>query len=104
MAGQLGLDPPTMTLCNGCPTAELEQALENSEAVAKCFNSSISTSAIIFTMYCSTNLPLSERLKIQEKQDSFLKEMRLHHLDKGSKCKVLDPIFLYVLVPDLPKR
>ncbi|GLT68062.1 hypothetical protein SLA2020_403240 [Shorea laevis] len=76
MAGQLGLDPPTMTLCNGGATAELEQALENSEAVAQCFNCSISTSALLF----------------------------LFTSDKGSIIKVPDPIFLYVLVPDLPKR
>jgi diphthine-ammonia ligase len=104
MAGQLGLDPATMTLCNEGPSAELEQALENSEAVANVFNCSISTSAIVFTIYCSTNIPLPERLTIQEKQDSFLKQMRLLQLEKGSKCKILYPIFLYVLVPDLPKR
>jgi diphthine-ammonia ligase len=104
MAGQLGLDPPTMMLCNGGPSAELEQALGNSEAVANVFNCSVSTSAIVLTIYCSADTPLPERLKIQEKQDSFLKHMRLLQLDKGSKCKILDPIFLYVLVPDLPKR
>ncbi|KAJ6877181.1 diphthine--ammonia ligase-like isoform X1 [Populus alba x Populus x berolinensis] len=104
MAGQLGLDPPTMMLCNGGPSAELEQALGNSEAVANVFNCSVSTSAIVFTIYCSAHTPPPERLKIQEKQDSFLKQMRLLQLDKGSKCKILDPIFLYVLVPDLPKR
>uniref|UniRef100_A0A6M2E9K7 Diphthine--ammonia ligase n=1 Tax=Populus davidiana TaxID=266767 RepID=A0A6M2E9K7_9ROSI len=104
MAGQLGLDPPTMMLCNGGPSAELEQALGNSEAVANVFNCSVSTSAIVFTIYCSAHTPLPERLKIQEKQDSFLKQMKLLQLDKGSKCKILDPILLYVLVPDLPKR
>ena len=104
MAGQLGLDPPTMMLCNGGPSAELEQALGNSEAVANVFNCSVSTSAIVFTIYCSAHTPPPERLKIQEKQDSFLKQMRLLQIDKGSKCKILDPIFLYVLVPDLPKR
>lgn len=104
MAGQLGLDPPTMRLCNGGPSAELEQALVNSEAVANVFNCSISTSAIVFTIYCSAHTPLPERFKIQEKQDSFLKQTRLLHLDKGGKCKILDPIFLYLLAPDLPKR
>ncbi|XP_043815204.1 diphthine--ammonia ligase isoform X3 [Manihot esculenta] len=104
MAGQLGLDPPTMTICSGGPAAELEQALENSEAVAKCFDCSICTSAILFTIYCSKHIPLSERHKVQDKQESFLKQMRVLELDKASKCKVLDPIFLYVLVPDLPKR
>ncbi|XWS57767.1 hypothetical protein CRYUN_Cryun09bG0201500 [Craigia yunnanensis] len=104
MAGQLGLDPPTMTLSGGGPTAELEQALQNSEAIAKCFNCSISTSAILFVVYCSTNIPSDERPKIHDKLDTFVKQIKLSHLDKGSKPEVLDPIFLYVLVPDLPKR
>ncbi|KAJ8760522.1 hypothetical protein K2173_015189 [Erythroxylum novogranatense] len=103
MAGQLGLDPPTMTLCNGGPIAELEQALENSEAVAKNFGCSVSLSAIFFTIYCSTSIPLSERISIQEKQELFLKQRRLREVD-GNKCQVLDPIVLYVLVPSLPKR
>ncbi|KAL4607099.1 hypothetical protein ACB092_09G150500 [Castanea dentata] len=101
MAGQLGLDPPNMNLCKGGATAELEQALENSEAIAKSFNCSISTSSVLFVVYCSTYVPSSERHKIQ---DSYLKQMRLLQLDKGSVIQVLDPIFLYVLVPDLPKR
>ncbi|KAH7543322.1 hypothetical protein FEM48_Zijuj02G0172000 [Ziziphus jujuba var. spinosa] len=100
MAGQLGLDPPTMVLCNGGTTSELEKALENSEAVAKCFNCSISTSAMFFVIYCSTHIPSSERLQIQEKLDTFLKKVKLFHLDKAR----ISPIFLYVLVPDLPKR
>lgn len=104
MAGQLGLDPPTMTLCDGGTTSELEKALENSEAVAKCFNCSISTSAIFFVIYCSTHIPPSERLRIQEKLDALLKKMKLFHLDKPSISAALNPIFLYVLVPDLPKR
>lgn len=103
MAGQLGLDPPTMTLCDAGLTAELEQALKNSEAVAGSFNCSISTSAILFSVYCSTRIPLSERPKIEENQNSFLKHTRLLQLDSGRTCNVLDPICLYVLVPDLPK-
>ncbi|KAL9379234.1 hypothetical protein Peur_027716 [Populus x canadensis] len=59
MAGQLGLDPPTMMLCNGGPSAELEQALGNSEAVANVFNCSVSTSAIVLTIYCSADTPLA---------------------------------------------
>ncbi|XVF42306.1 hypothetical protein PTKIN_Ptkin01aG0350500 [Pterospermum kingtungense] len=104
MAGQLGLNPPIMTLSGGGPTAELEQALQNSEAIAECFNCSISTSAILFVVYCSKNIPSDDRPKIHDKLDKFLKQIKLSHLDKGSKPEVLDPIFLYVLVPDLPKR
>ncbi|CAL5419541.1 unnamed protein product [Camellia sinensis] len=104
MAGQLGLDPPTMLLCSGGPTAELELALQNSEAVAKCFHCSISTSAILFTIYCSAYIPSSDRITIQDKLNTFLKQMKLLNLRGENKTEVLDSIVLYVLVPDLPKR
>ncbi|KAG4396115.1 hypothetical protein GLYMA_19G115700v4 [Glycine max] len=104
MAGQLGLDPPTMNLCKGGPGVELEQALKNSEAVAKCFNCSITTSAIAFVIYCSKHISLLERLDIQEKQETILRQMKISHLQERTTYKALDPLFLYVLVPDLPKR
>lgn len=104
MAGQLGLDPPTMNLCSGGSTAEVEQALINSEAVAKCFNCSVSSAAVLFVIYCSSQILPSERIGIHDKMDKFLKQMRLLQENKGSLSNVLDPIFLYVLVPDLPKR
>ncbi|XP_050224488.1 diphthine--ammonia ligase isoform X2 [Mercurialis annua] len=104
MAGQLGLDPPTMTLCSGGPAAELEQALENSEAVAKCFDCSICSSTVLFTVYCSKQIPLSDRHMVKEKQESFIKKMRILELEEGNTRKALDPIYVYVLVPDLPKR
>lgn len=104
MAGQLGLDPPTMNLCSGGPEVELEQALKNSEAVAKCFNCSISTSAIVFVIYCSKNISPSERHDIQKKQETILRQMKISNLQECDTCKTLEPIFVYVLVPDLPKR
>ncbi|KOM38583.1 hypothetical protein LR48_Vigan03g196500 [Vigna angularis] len=104
MAGQLGLDPPTMNLCQGGPDVELEQALKNSEAVAKCYNCSVSTSAIVFVIYCSKRVSSSERLNIQEKQETILRQMKISHLQEADTYKELDPLFLYVLVPDLPKR
>lgn len=103
MAGQLGLDPPTMNLCSGGLLAELDQALLNSEAVAKSFNLSISLSCIMLVVYCSAAIPLSERFKIKEKVDTSLKQMKSPYLDKR-RTEMLDPIFLYVLVPNLPKR
>lgn len=103
MAGQLGLDPPTMSLCSGGPTAELEQALVNSEAVARSFNCSISTSAILFVIFCSTSTSTLDRIGMQEKQNTILNHMKLN-LDRKCASGVLNPIFLYVLVPDLPKR
>lgn len=104
MAGQLGLDPPTMSLCNGGPAAEMEQALLNSEAVAKCFKCSISTSAILFVIYCSAAVPTSELIRIQEKHDTILKKMKILYLDDGEVSAFLNPMLLYVLVPSLPKR
>ncbi|CAJ2631293.1 unnamed protein product [Trifolium pratense] len=104
MAGQLGLDPPTMNLCGGGPGVELEQALKNSEAVAKSFNRSISTSAISFVIYCSKNISLSERVDIEKKHETILRQMKIFDSQKGKKYKTLEPVFLYVLVPNLPKR
>jgi len=104
MAGQLGLDPPTMTLCNGGPAAELEQALLNSEAVAKCFNCSISTSAIAFVVYCSACLVSLNLTELQKKWEGFLEQLRDLHSAEGSGSKVPDPVLLFVLVPALPKR
>jgi diphthine-ammonia ligase len=104
MAGQLGLDPPTMNLCSGGPGVELEQALKNSEAVAKSFNCSISTSAISFVIYCSKNISLSQRIDIEKKHETILRQMKIIDSQEGKKYKTLEPVFLYVLVPNLPKR
>ncbi|XP_024968604.1 diphthine--ammonia ligase isoform X1 [Cynara cardunculus var. scolymus] len=103
MAGQLGLDPSTMSLCSGGPAAELEQSLLNSEAVAKCFNCSISTSTILFVIYCSESTSTLDRISMQEKHNAVLSKMKLLNLDQRLSG-VLDQFFLYVLVPDLPKR
>ncbi|CAH8361559.1 unnamed protein product [Eruca vesicaria subsp. sativa] len=100
MAGQLGLDPPTMNLRNEGAVAELNQALKNSEAIAETFRCSISSSAILFVIFCSARTTQSEKNQLHEKFVSFL------DLAKSSRrvSKVIDPIFLYILVPDLPKR
>ncbi|KAL1352374.1 hypothetical protein HN51_016364 [Arachis hypogaea] len=113
MAGQLGLDPPTMNLCSGGAIAELELALRhceavakcfrNSENMAKCFNCSISTTAIMFVVYCSKRVSSSERHDMQEKLETILRQMRIFQLQEQNTCKSLDPVVLYVLVPDLPK-
>jgi diphthine-ammonia ligase len=103
MAGQLGLDPPTMLLCSGGPSAELEQALENSEAVAKSFNCSISLSTILFVVYCSSSIPTSQIPSIQEKLEAILEQMKSLHLDSRNVYEVVSPLFLFVLVSDLPK-
>ncbi|CAI9115568.1 OLC1v1016495C1 [Oldenlandia corymbosa var. corymbosa] len=104
MAGQLGLDPPTMSLCTGGATSELEQALKNSQAVADCFNCSISTSTLLFVMYCSETLVTSDLISVEERAKIFLEEMKINGSDTKSSSLVVDPLFLYILVPDLPKR
>lgn len=104
MAGQLGLDPPTMLLVSGGPTSELEQALENSEAMASCFDCSISTSCILFIIYCSSSINESDRSAIERNANIFRKERKSKTLDDERLFDVVDPMFLYVLVPDLPKR
>lgn len=100
MAGQLGLDPPTMNLRNEGAIAELNQALTNSEAIAEAFRCSISSSAVLFVVFCSARTEQPERNQLHEKFVSFL------DLAKSSRrvSNVIDPIFLYILVPDLPKR
>ncbi|KAK6164415.1 hypothetical protein DH2020_001279 [Rehmannia glutinosa] len=107
MAGQLGLDPPTMLLCDEGPAFEFQQALENAEAVAKCFKCSISTSAVALIIYCSASLNSSDRAAIENQMDVCLAEMKLR-LISGSRSNmpalINGPVILYVLVPDLPKR
>ncbi|CAD5184286.1 diphthine--ammonia ligase-like isoform X1 [Musa acuminata AAA Group] len=99
MAGQLGLDPPTMTLCSGGPAIEIEQALLNSEAIANCFNSSLVSCAILLTVYCAASLTFCERTEIQHKMESFFDD----DSDSIDVKRVASPIFLYILAPALPK-
>ena len=97
MAGQLGLDPPTMKLCPGGATAELELALQNSEAVANAFSSSIYSSAIHFLVYCSAQLTSDEKVEVEQTlQNSYI--TRLDCSKTGSY-----PTVLYIFAPDLPK-
>ncbi|XP_047325929.1 diphthine--ammonia ligase [Impatiens glandulifera] len=102
MAGQLGLDPPTMSMKSGGPAVELEQALKNSEAVANYFNCSISTTTFLFVVYCSTTTTQLDRIAVQERHEFILKQMRSSSINQNVR-EVLEPVFLYILVPDLPK-
>lgn len=99
MAGQLGLDPPTMTLCSGGPAIEVEQALLNSEAIANCFNGSLASSLILLVVYCASSLRFHERKEIQHKIESFFERV----YDSTEVKRVSDPVFLYILAPALPK-
>ncbi|KAG0447856.1 hypothetical protein HPP92_028113 [Vanilla planifolia] len=98
MAGQLGLDPPTMLLHPDGPAAEMDQALLNCEAVANCFRCSVSSSAITVTVYCSS-VSSFELTEIQNRMDNFLK----HTLLNEGLRRASSPIVLYVLVTNLPK-
>ncbi|XP_010690466.1 diphthine--ammonia ligase isoform X2 [Beta vulgaris subsp. vulgaris] len=104
MAGQLGLNPPTMTLCDGGITSELEQALLNSEAIANCFRCSISTSTISFIVYCSAQTVSLNRTEVQDKWEGLLEQLKLLYSAKGSVSEVFAPILLFILAPQLPKR
>ncbi|EPS68748.1 hypothetical protein M569_06018, partial [Genlisea aurea] len=102
MAGQLGLNPATMLLSgDDGPAVELQTALENSEAVAKCFNSSISTSAVALVIYCSASLNRADLIAIENQKNAALERMKQQqHRSDGGK----NPVCLFILVPDLPKR
>lgn len=104
MAGQLGLDPPTMTLCEGGIISELEQALLNSEAIADCFRCSISSSAISFVVYCSMQTVSLNRAEVQDQWEVFLEKLKKLHSAKRSVSEVFNPNLLFVLVPQLPRR
>lgn len=100
MAGQLGLDPPTMLLHPGGPAAEMDQALLNCEAVANCFKSSLATSSISITVYCSAFISSFEMAEIQNRMEYFLKQNMTQNEGFLGAC---NPIILYVLVPNLPR-
>lgn len=97
MAGQLGLDPPTMKLCPGGPRAELELALQNIEAVANAFSCSINSSAIHVLVYCSAQLTSSEKEEVEQ----TLKSSYIPRLDCSKAGQY--PTILYIFAPDLPK-
>lgn len=104
MAGQLGLDPPTMTLCDGGIVSELEKALSNSEAVANCFHCSISSSAISFIVYCSMQSVSLNRTEVEATWEGFIEQLKDNYSANGSVSPICDPLVLFVLVPELPKR
>ncbi|KAH9329868.1 hypothetical protein KI387_001976, partial [Taxus chinensis] len=64
MAGQLGLDPPTMMLSSGGAGVQMQQALINCEAVAKAFGCNLISSLISLTVYCPIFLTSCERSEI----------------------------------------
>lgn len=104
MAGQLGLDPPTMKLCSGGAAAETKQALKNCEAVANCYNCSLAGSSILFVIYCAASLSSGDRLQVQEQLQDFLKKLSAESLHDHSLSDRQEPVYLYILASNLPKR
>ncbi|CAN6462095.1 unnamed protein product [Victoria cruziana] len=102
MAGQLGLDPPTMALCVGGATMELKQAVRNCEAVANSFDCDLVSSGILVVVYCSEAMTSSEKVQIQKEEEMLFKREKSLELEGNSQA--LNPMILYILVPNLPKE
>ena len=94
MAGQLGLDPPTMDLVSGGAGSQTKQAVHNCQAVVEAFSTSLVHSLISLIIYCSSSLDLVER---QEAEVVLVKS-----LAQGNDDMQNLPI-LFVHVPALPK-
>ena len=113
MAGQLGLDPPTMVLVKGGVTLEMQQAMKNCEAVAEAFKVSLRGDAIAITIYCSAALSAKDQAHIEHCLHEFLHAEAEEEADDDEShsqrnrrrySKIIpDPIILFVLVPALPK-
>lgn len=112
MAGQLGLDPPTMTLLKGGAVVEMQQALDNCEEVAGAFRASLQKDALAITVYCSASLNPEDQVPVEECLLKFLAKMDRNDDgdgDTGALCRstntggVPEPLIFYVLVPALPK-
>lgn len=108
MAGQLGLDPPTMALVPGGAILEMQQALKNCEAVAGAFKVSLRRDAVAITVYCSTALSVKDQAQVERCVHKFLIEDEKDADDQGRECmtadwKIPNPLIIFVLVPALPK-
>lgn len=101
MAGQLGLDPPTMALVPGGVASEMKQALKNSEAVAQVFSASLVHSSVSILVYCSMSAGTSEIKEAEIVLKKFLRSCE-HEIDAEVLCLASVPI-IYVQVPALPK-
>lgn len=55
MAGQIALDPPTMTLVGGGAAAEAARSLASAEACARVLRSSVRDNSLWCTMYTSVD-------------------------------------------------
>ncbi|KAG0586955.1 hypothetical protein KC19_2G130800 [Ceratodon purpureus] len=110
MAGQLGLDPPTMELVQGGATLEMRQAMKNCEAVAEAFKVSLRGDAIAITIYCSAALTIEDQVQVEHCLQEFLHAEaeedtgsdESHRISRYLKI-IPKPLVLFLLVPALPK-
>lgn len=102
MAGQLGLDPPTMSLVPGGAASEMAQALKNCKAVGEVFTQPFMSSVLSFTVYCSLPLGVKGIKEVEGVLDEFLStESSVEPSSNGSISA--KPLVLYILLPALPK-
>ncbi|XP_057872769.2 diphthine--ammonia ligase isoform X3 [Cryptomeria japonica] len=106
MAGQLGLDPPTMLLVSGGAGVQMQQALINCEAVVKEFGCKLVSSLISLTVYCPAFLTSCERSEIC---NTLVKYMHKETTLGGDSSKITRnsesnrPPILFILAAMLPK-
>lgn len=106
MAGQLGLDPPTMLLVSGGAGVQMQQALINCEAVVKEFGCNLVSSLISLTVYCPAFLTSCERSEIC---NTLVKFMQKETTSGGESSKITKNSknnrspFLFILASMLPK-
>ncbi|OAE28426.1 hypothetical protein AXG93_115s1150 [Marchantia polymorpha subsp. ruderalis] len=117
MAGQLGLDPPTMSIVSGGGADEMLQALRNCEAVGNAFTSSQGHNrkeclVLSFSVYCSSGSSVEERKQVEGVIRNFFQtdERMFTDVDDRGCHRAVNlfrslpgALFLYILVPALPK-
>eukprot|EP00850_Spirogloea_muscicola_P016894 SM000141S00838 [mRNA] locus=s141:37206:42036:+ [translate_table: standard] len=72
MAGQLGLEPATMTLVNGGAAAQTRRALLSCESVAASFGSTLRRDCVALTIYCSSMCSGVERMEVGQEVRTFM--------------------------------
>ncbi|CAM6112575.1 unnamed protein product [Calypogeia fissa] len=97
MAGQLGLDPPTMNVVPGGATCEMTQALNNCKAIGEVFTQTFLNSIMSLTVYCSSPSGMNG---VEGILDKYLESFG----ETDSQGRILPkPPVLYILLPALPK-
>eukprot|EP00850_Spirogloea_muscicola_P010768 SM000064S19790 [mRNA] locus=s64:544358:549310:+ [translate_table: standard] len=120
MAGQLGLEPATMTLVNGGTAAQARRALLSCESVAASFGSTVRRDCVALTVYCSSMCSVGERVEVGQEVRRFMMATDEDTVDDheqhtvavasaavaeadGVAAASCFPLVEYVIVPGLPK-